>query len=235
LISGAIHTVSPNLMQSQLDYRSHIEAQRTQGEQMAPEAIKPETPQPSDVRDPEQAGSQLTLNELEIASQEHHDQTRKIAVLKFVIQNTQKMDDTYVNASSNSDNNDDMNTQTIDPAEAYKASKPDASQLSNMHHSEQKGSQLNLDELEITSQEQRNKARKVGVQTFDVQNTQNMVDTHVNATSGSDNDDDMNTQTIDPSLVYKARMKYVRRFYLLSALKKAAQGESSGSKLNVII
>ena len=371
MISGATHTLSPNLQQAQTDYRAQLEAQQAQSGQVTSEPANPVEIQPVEVPETEPTGSTSTLGEIEVAShdlqdqarqealfnadptrpeqgnqemsepvdpvstqpadpeespplfvaeseqpeqttaekieetsQDIRDQSRNAAVQAFEIQNAQLQVDTYVNASS--DNDDDVSTQTIGPAQAYEASmkygrqdallnadvtrpeqgnqdisepvdpvstqpvdpvtsqpvEPEESPPLFVAESEQP-EQTTAEKIEETSQDIRDQSRQAAVHAFEMQNAQLQVDTYVNASSNGDNDDvstqtidpakayetsmkygrqeallnaaDTNTQTIDPADVNKAIVKYGYHKSLMSAFEKAAQGESTGSQLNVVI
>ena len=219
MISGATHTLSPNLQQAQTDYRAQLEAQQAQSGQVTSEPANPVEIQPVEVPEIEPTGSKSTLGEIEVASQDLQDQARQEALFN-------------ADPTRPEQGNQEI-SEPVDPVSTQPAD-PEESPPLYVAESEQ-SEQTTAEKIEETSQDIRDQSRQAAVHAFEMQNAQLQVDTYVNASSETGNEDDVSTQTIDPVDAYEASMKTGRRQALMSAFEKAALGETTGTQLNVVI
>jgi len=90
--------------------------------------------------------------------------------------------------------------------------------------------ELNQDNIE----ERRDSARKSAVYAFEVEHTQNMIDTYVDA-SQSDDEDSTSIYSPDPADVYNASLKYSRQQELISAFEQAGQQKTSGLAVDIVV
>ena len=226
MISGATDTLSTNLQQSQLDYRAQLEGRQQQGKLEASDPSNPVASQPSGVPKTEPTDSPSTLGEIEVAAQDLRDQSRQAVFNADVTRPEQGNQDI-------SEPVDPVSTQPVDPVTSQPVD-PEESPPLFVAESEQP-EQTTAEKIEETSQDIRDQSRQAAVHAFEMQNAQLQVDTYVNASSETGNEDDVSTQTIDPVDAYEASMKTGRRQALMSAFEKAALGETTGAQLNVVI
>jgi hypothetical protein len=120
MISNSVHNVSPYLAESGNQYRQQIEDKNPVTIQPVVPPIEEEEPP---VLDKGQLPEDLEAKQIEENIQTRRDNARQAAVYAEELRQTQKNIDTYVNASSSSDDsidtNDTKNAADINPGNVY--------------------------------------------------------------------------------------------------------------------
>lgn len=142
MITGATHALSPDLMASGQNFKTQIEEQRNmyaKPQAQAPEGTAPaqgtaptegtaplEGTAPAEPIEAPQEAEETTIDydAIEADMNSRRDSARQNAVLATGITHQQDMVDTYINASSDGDDDEqnDYVTMEIDPADAYQTS-----------------------------------------------------------------------------------------------------------------
>lgn len=129
MITGSVHSLTPELVQSMQDYRAQLIANRTSQDQPAmappaanstPESPSTETPESPPVVTGEPASREPTLQEQVLsASQDSRDAAREAAVLASQVNHAHNLVETYANAASSDE--DSAEAMSIDPRNIYEA------------------------------------------------------------------------------------------------------------------
>lgn len=95
---------------------------------------------------------------------------------------------------------------------------------------------LEAKQIEENIQTRRDNARQAAVYAEEQRQTQQNIDTYVNATSDSDDKNDTkNAADIEPAEVYEKTLDYQKRNDLLAAFEQATTPEGLGMKINIMM
>lgn len=116
MISSSVHNVSPYLKDSATQFRKQLEDKNSVEIQL----VKPKDEVKAPVLDKGQLPEDLDAKQIEENIQTRRDNARQAAVQAEELRQTQKNIETYINASSDSDDKiDTKSAADINPAEVY--------------------------------------------------------------------------------------------------------------------
>ena len=117
MISNSVHNVSPYLAESGNQYRQQLENKNPVEEKPTHPIEKPEKPP---ILDKGQLPEDIEAKQIEENIQTRRDNARQAAVYAEELRQTQRNIDTYVNATSDSDDtNNTKNAADLNPANVY--------------------------------------------------------------------------------------------------------------------
>jgi len=83
--------------------------------------------------------------------------------------------------------------------------------------------------------EDNDKARELAVGVIAINNRQNVIDTYVDASQTSDDENNIAVFNPDPADIYNASIKYSRRKELIYVMEQAGEVKTSGLAIDIMI